>query len=194
MADTQRTRAALLTLFADNLTGQISPQDLRDYLVTVMESEFVNPGDFWKEPDGQYITTDRTGRGWIDYSQLTGSACSFGNVMMMNASGAWIRFDITGSDLSTAPRIYGVALDSYAASDATAQILRQGLIKDSNISAILSDNIGKAIYANSGVAGSITATQPTSAFILGQVEPEGSDYTLTYTDVWRFCPGWSILD
>jgi len=194
MADTQRTRSALLTLFADNLTGQVGAQDLRDYTVTVMESEFANPGDFWKEPNAQYVVTDRTSRGWVDYSQLTGSACSFGNVMMLNASGAWIRLDITGSDLSVVPRIYGVALDSYAVSDATAQILRRGLIKDSNLSGILSDGIGKAIYANSGVAGSITAAQPTSAFILGYIEPEGIDYTLTYTDVWRFCPSWSILD
>jgi hypothetical protein len=194
MADTQRTRAAILTLFADNLTGQISAQDLRDYVVTVMESEFANAGDFWKEPNAQYVTTDRTVRGWIDYSQLTGSACSFGNPMMMNASGAWVRLDLTGSDLSTIPRVFGIAADSYLASDPDAQILRRGLIKDSNISAILSDNIGKAIYANSGAAGSITATQPTSAFILGYVEPEGSDYTLTHTDVWRFCSGWSILD
>ena len=46
MADVQRTRAAILALMADNVTGQISAQDLRDFIVTVMESEFVNPGDF----------------------------------------------------------------------------------------------------------------------------------------------------
>ena len=36
MADTQRTRAAILNLFGDNVTGQISAQDLRDYVVTIM--------------------------------------------------------------------------------------------------------------------------------------------------------------
>jgi len=36
MVDTVRTKAALLALFADNTTGDISPQDLRDFLVTVM--------------------------------------------------------------------------------------------------------------------------------------------------------------
>lgn len=35
MADTIRTRAALLTLLADNVTGDISAQDLRDMLVTL---------------------------------------------------------------------------------------------------------------------------------------------------------------
>ena len=49
MADTQRNRSAILTLFADNVTGQISPQDLRDFVVTVMEAEFAYTGDFWKQ-------------------------------------------------------------------------------------------------------------------------------------------------
>jgi hypothetical protein len=35
MADTQRTQAALLALLADNITGDISPQDIRDFLVSV---------------------------------------------------------------------------------------------------------------------------------------------------------------
>ena len=36
MADTLRTRAQLLALLADNITGEISAQDLRDMLVSVM--------------------------------------------------------------------------------------------------------------------------------------------------------------
>ena len=36
MADTQRTLAALLVLLADNVTGDISPQDMRDLLVSVL--------------------------------------------------------------------------------------------------------------------------------------------------------------
>jgi hypothetical protein len=35
MSDTQRTTAALLALLADNVTGDISPQDIRDLLVSV---------------------------------------------------------------------------------------------------------------------------------------------------------------
>lgn len=34
MVDTVRTTAELLTLFADNTTGEISPQDLRDFVVS----------------------------------------------------------------------------------------------------------------------------------------------------------------
>ena len=36
MADTRRTRASILALFADNITGDISPQDLRDFVVTAL--------------------------------------------------------------------------------------------------------------------------------------------------------------
>ena len=35
MADTIKTRAELITLFADNITNDISAQDLRDYLISV---------------------------------------------------------------------------------------------------------------------------------------------------------------
>jgi hypothetical protein len=43
MADTIRTRAAILALFADNFTGEISPQDLRDFVVST-----------WRAEDGVY--------------------------------------------------------------------------------------------------------------------------------------------
>lgn len=36
MANTRRTKAELLALIADNATGNISAQDVRDFLVTVM--------------------------------------------------------------------------------------------------------------------------------------------------------------
>jgi len=38
MADTQRTLAAVLALLADNTSGAISPQDLRDALVSVFSN------------------------------------------------------------------------------------------------------------------------------------------------------------
>ena len=74
MSDTQRTRAALLSLAADNTTGQFSLQDMRDFMVTVMEEEFTNPGDFWAKPNPKNTTTDKTARGWKIYSQYIGSA------------------------------------------------------------------------------------------------------------------------
>ena len=44
MTDTQRARTTLQSLFADNTTGEISPQDLRDYLASTKlyaENRFV---------------------------------------------------------------------------------------------------------------------------------------------------------
>jgi hypothetical protein len=40
MPDTARTEAALLALFADNTSGDISPQDLRDFLVSLGSSRY----------------------------------------------------------------------------------------------------------------------------------------------------------
>ena len=86
MADTQRTRAALLALLADNVTGNISPQDHRDSLVTIMEPEFANPGDFWKNPDPGELSSDEV-RGWIEYSVVFDSGVSFGTVVKLTPSG-----------------------------------------------------------------------------------------------------------
>lgn len=199
MADTQRTRAALLALFADNVTGQISPQDLRDFLVTVMNSEFANVGDFWKQPDGQYITSDRSGRGWIDYSQLISEACSFGDVLARGPSGAWTLASAIGlgvpgySDIV----ILGMALDSYTASDATGQVLRRGLAKCAACSVQWSEGIGRIMYLDSGAAGKLSVWSgalPSITMAVGYPEMQGSDFTTTATDVFRFDPQWTIIE
>ena len=49
MADTERTLAALQALFPDNSSGEISPQDLRDFLISaVLKLEIIEIRD----PDG----------------------------------------------------------------------------------------------------------------------------------------------
>jgi len=53
MADTIRTRTALLTLLADNTTGDISPQDIRDWLVSTFEDSPV----VTKSTAGPYVPT-----------------------------------------------------------------------------------------------------------------------------------------
>lgn len=193
MADTQRTKAALIALMADNVTGQISAQDLRDFLVTVMEDEFVNPGDFWRQPDAQYLTAEGV-RGWVEYSQLISEACSFGNIMMRGASGQWtLASGITGSVVST-PVVLGVAEDSYTAST-FGNILRKGLVYISAFSASFDGDIGKLVYIKSDVAGSMTLTLATSALALGIVEPEQSTGLENDTNIWRFVPemAWGIM-
>lgn len=172
MADTQRTRAQLLTLLADNTTGDISEQDIRDALVTIMEGEFANPGDFWAQPRVSLITTDKTGRGWKSYSQIIDSACSFGNVMQLTPSDTWNHFVVANSDRG----VFGIVLDSYASAESQAQVLRLGLIKDSALSGTLS--IGKVLYAASA-SFAITHTRGSAVFILGAGEG---------TDTYRFAP------
>lgn len=202
MADTQRTRAALLTLFADNVTGQISPQDLRDYVVTVMNSEFAYVGDFWKEPDGQYITADRSGRGWIDYSQLISEACSFGDVLVRGASGAWTLVSDWGTQSGatigySVMAVLGMALDSYAAGVYTGQVLRRGLAKCAACSVQWSEGIGRFMYLDSGAAGKLSVWSgaiPSVTMMVGYPELEGSAFTTSLTDVFRFDPGWGVIE
>jgi len=194
MADTQRTRAQLIALFADNVTGQISAQDLRDFLVTVMNAEFANPADFWKEPDHQQMTSD-TVRGWIEYSQLISEAVSFGNILTRGASGQWVLASgVVGSAVSDMPLILGVACDSYAIST-FGNVLRRGLIYHSAFSASFAEGIGWPVYLLSTAAGSITLNSQTSCIVLGFVEPEQSTCLENDTNVWRFDPsyGWGIV-
>lgn len=188
MADTQRTRAALLALLADNVTGQISAQDLRDVLVTIMEAEFTNPGDFWAEPSPKSTTTDKTARGWIDYSQTVGSDVSFGNILYLHASGVWKKANVA---YASRTGLIGLAMDSYTSDTATAQILRRGIVYDSSFSATFSNYVGKPVYLHSGTAGSITITKTTnSALIVGWIE--ASEGGTTAIGKYRFDPEWAI--
>ena len=198
MADTARTRSALITLFADNVTGQISAQDLRDFLVTVMEEEFAYIGDFWKRPHPEQITADRSGRGWIDYSCTMCVATSFGMVVQLNPSGVWVTASINGARSDA--RVLGMALESYAMSAANGQVLREGLIKCGAMSMFLSEGIGRIMYLDSGAAGlSIQLTTGSAGLqsiyvAVGWPETEGSDVTTSLTDVFRFSPGWGVSE
>lgn len=189
MADTQRTRAALLTLMADNTTGQISAQDFRDFMVTVMQTEFANPEDFWKQPSPKQISTDKTARGWIDYSQIVVSTCSFGVPVALTLSGTWINANVNNS---AANAVLGVPMDSYVSGTSTAQILRCGLIYDSALSARFSDFVGRPVFLQSGTAGTVPSVTTTtnSTKIIGYVEVQSDGGT---SNIWRFCPtDWSV--
>ena len=156
MADTQRTRLALFSLMADNVTGQISAQDHRDFMATVMEEEFTNPGDFWAKPQAKYSLTDKTARGAKMYSQYMESAVSWMNVLVRDQStGYWMRADVADSTLTGG--ILALAMDSYTAGYSTATVLIEGLVYDSTFSTVFSRLIGRPIYLDSGVPGSISA-------------------------------------
>jgi len=190
MADTQRTRAQILAMFADNVTGQISAQDLRDFTVTLMASEFVNAGDFWARPAVAYTTTDKSARGWKLYSQYVGSDCSFMNILYQDRStGYWKRAD---ASTSTMNGFVGMAMDSYTSDTSTATILLEGMVYASGFSTTFSRLIGQPVYLGSNAVGSITATKTTnSTYILGFIR--GSDnFGGSAIGKWYFKPEWQV--
>ncbi len=191
MADTQRTRAAILALFADNVTGQISPQDLRDFVVTLMNSEFKYEGDFWVEPDPRSHTTDKTGYGWMMYSQTVETAVSFGNVLYMKVSGIW---SLATAGASAKNFVLGVAMDSYISGASNVQVLRKGLIIDSAYSVIFSNYKGRPIYLGSDTSiGSIDLScTATYSKIIGMV-CASDDSVAGGFDKYFFDPGWSVV-
>jgi hypothetical protein len=191
MADVQRTRAAILALMADNVTGQISAQDLRDFIVTVMESEFVNPGDFWALPQAKYTTTDRSMRGRMLYSQYIGSDVSFMNVLFMERStGYWMRAD--ASDSAHNGGLLALATDSYASGVSTAQLLLEGIVYLSTLSTLFSRLIGRPIYLLSGVPGSVSTIMTTnSVVVVGWVMPS-DNFGGSSIGKWYFRPDWAV--
>jgi len=189
MADTQRSRAQILVLFADNSTGNISPQDLRDFVVTIQEEEFANAGDFWTKPQSRYTTTDKSARGWILYSQYMQSACSFANVLRQDQSGGgWGCYD--AAEFSNC--VLALAMDSYAAAESQARVLMRGCVYQSSWSTLFSRLIGKAIYAASGASGSITMTATSYVKVLGFVMPSTHSHLGSAIGKFYFDPDWAV--
>lgn len=189
MADVQRTRAAILALMADNVTGQISPQDFRDFIVTVMEAEFANPGDFWKQPEAGNMITNNSIKGWIQYSQIIVSACSFGKVLYNSPTG----WKCAGAS-ATADHagVLGVAGGNYAAAESQAQILRRGMVMCASHSIALSARIGNYVYLANGQSGGISYAAAASTVVVGVVELSAvGDAGLT-SYKWRFEPTWGV--
>lgn len=190
MADTQRTRAQILALFADNVTGQISPQDLRDFVVTVMESEFANAGDFWARPQAKYITTDKTAKGWKEYSQFILSACSFMNVLYRDTStGAWGLANVSASAQTGQ---LALAMDSYAAGISTGVVLMEGVVYDSTFSTVFSRLLGRPVYLASGSPGSITTTITTNSVLIIGAVVVSDDGAYSAIGKWYFKPEWAV--
>jgi hypothetical protein len=198
MADTQRTRAQILALMADNVTGQISAQDVRDFIVTVMEEEFANPGDFWAKPDAKLTNTDKSARGWKLYSQFVGSNVVWREVLYQDQStGVWYRADAADS---TKQGLLGMAMDTYGANTSQATILLDGMVYDTSLSAVFSRKIGRPVYLDSGTPGSLTASAPalsawSEVVILGAVM-YSTTFSITSADCktanFYFRPQWAV--
>lgn len=196
MADTARTRAALLALFADNVTGQISEQDFRDFVVTAMQAEFVNANDFWCGPAEYNLSTDKTTRGWHLYSQLISSTIangvSFGNVYTKNASNVWSTADVTASTMNYH---IGIPADSYDAGASNAKILVWGIVYNSAMSAKTASAVGYPLYLQStGDANLLSVTITANSIrVVGKVLPSGqSQSTAVGSGKLFFDANWTI--
>ncbi len=189
MADTQRTKAYLLAAYADNVTGNITPQMLRDGVVTWMDQEFVNPGDFFRLPQAQYLTADGTFRGSFQYSQIMLSACSIGAILYLTASGTWAPADAA---LSTKLPALAMACGSYAAAESQAVLMQKGVAWISALSGLFSGFVGRLVYLASGVAGSVVVVKPTNVTRMGVVELAGVGSAASYGK-WRFDPDWAVV-
>jgi len=191
MADTQRTRSTLQSLFSDNVTGQISAQDIRDFLVTVMQEEFVNENDFWIEPQPDNITTDLTTRGYHLYSQLapTDMSLSFGKVYCLTSTNQW---STANASLAVNNYQLGIAADSYASGATDVQMLIKGIVYYSAMVDRLTGQIGRPIYLLSTADGSISITDDAAeSRFVGVVLPAGVGSVQT-KGKWRFDPPWQV--
>lgn len=199
MSDTQRTRAQLLTYLADNVTGAITPQVMRDMLVTLMEPEFFSPGDAFAGPNGHYTPTDQTMRGWKRHSQIMNSACSLGNIVCMDSDGGWRLAQPGNSD---ATGIFGIACGTYASGATNADIMMPGgIVNMSAFSATFSGYIGKPLYlaVNGSITvsilrsiGSAASVTDSGAVLIGWVE--GSDTGSKAIGKFRFMPTWAVTE
>jgi len=191
MADTQRTRAQLIALFADNVTGQISAQDLRDFLVTIMEDEFANPGDFWVGPDEAYLVTQDTGRGWKMYGQeislsySIADGLSFGQIVMFASTSAWRQACASNSIENQA--MLGVMMGSYADAAVDCIILRKGLVYDSMLSASMNARNGGAVFlCSDDSAARAVISNPTQSRAIGAIISHEAG-------MWFFDPTWAVV-
>jgi hypothetical protein len=217
MADTQRTRAALQTLLADNVIGSISPQDVRDFLVTVMQlladnvigsispqdvrdflvtvmqEEFVNANDFWCEPLPDQLTTDRTTRGYHLYSQVISENCSMGDVVFLNSNNAW---SIGNASLLSLHAVYGLATESYLANATDFKVLRRGILYNSVDAEVnrLTGYIGSPLFFASATDGSYTPTDLDGhSCILGYVLPAGVGSVQCKGKIFFKGDAWSVI-
>ena len=191
MADTIRTRAAILALLADNVTGQISAQDLRDAIVTILPEERAYEADFFNRPQVQFITTDKTVRGALIYSQTVDVDVSFGNVLYQRPSGTWSLANVAESAKNGR---LAIPINSYASGYSQCTLLLFGIVYNSYHSSLFSSLAGRPVYLGStGSEGSIAVVKTAnSAKVIGFVLTSDTS-TVVGIGKWAFDPSWEIV-
>ncbi len=89
MADTERTRAALLALFPDNTAGDCSPQDQRDFIVTVLRTVYtVAAATHTLRSDEGVLSVSYTATGAVDITLATAEKLTGRFVTIKDAGGS----------------------------------------------------------------------------------------------------------
>jgi hypothetical protein len=191
MADTIRTRAALLALLADNVTGQISAQDLRDVIVTMLPAERAYEADFFAQPDVRIITTDKTCRGALIYSQTVDVGVSFGNILYQRPSGTWSLANVAESAKNAR---LAIPLDSYISGYSQCILMLWGILYNSYHSSLFSSLAGRPVYLGStGSEGSIAVVATANSVkVIGYVLTSDTS-TVVGIGKWFFDPTWEIV-
>jgi hypothetical protein len=199
MSDTARSRTDLQTLLADNVTGAISPQDLRDFLVTAMPAEMIGATDYWNGPAAANISTDLTTRGWHLDSQIMGTDCSasFGKIYYLTSWNMWKPAFCSNSMTNG---FLGIATNSYASAATSARMLIRGVVYYSAMAASNSGQIGQPLYLHStstsatGHSGGIFSTTDIDRWgrQVGFVLPNSTASTQTKGKFWFDGTGWAV--
>jgi len=144
MASTKRALTVLQALFADNVTGTISPQDLRDFLVSAYPGSDIT------------LATDHTVNGKTGtFTNGNSGSVNFGDVCYIAADGDMEFAD--ADDVATMPGVY-MALDTIVAG-ASGEWLRTGWVRDDS----WNWTVGGLIYiSTTGTTGNTLTQTPVS--------------------------------
>lgn len=98
MTDTIRTKSALQALLANNTTGDISPQDVRDFLVSVLGTEYVtvvNTATYNVVDNDVVLHVTRTATGTCAITLPTALATDHRKIEIKDAGGGAETYNIT---------------------------------------------------------------------------------------------------
>lgn len=172
MADTQRTASALTTLLADNSTGNINEQDLRDVLVSLQP----DTGQIYEQSNAT-ATTVAAGSTWYEVT-LSGTALTSGARNFDSPASGQLRY--TG----TPDRVFLIVANFSVSSGSANQALEFGIGLDGTIDAtsvIITDS--GAISTDRAMSLSFLITLSTNEYVSLMVQNTTGANDVTVSDL-----------
>lgn len=159
MADTIRTRTELITLLADNDTFGISPQDIRDFLVSTMVYGGIAISDN-ANVQALIATTPVAVTNWASSSTAVGVNADFANdrIIVQNAGDYEVLFNVTFQGTAIADYHFtlrkNTILAGYGCQIKTAVSVPQGASFSAILTLAANDII--QMYVESALNGNMT--------------------------------------